>query len=162
MYIVNSYPIAVLRCVVSMLCWGFWANTQKLASKEWSFPLYCWDYTFSVIILSLIFGFTLGSSGENGQAFIPNFLHAAPKAFLFALLGGVIFNNYLPSPEAYHALYLFIGVGLITLIVVVNTLAYKKLTQGSKSTKGNNLQVRRGQFLLRFGSAILGANSCGN
>ena len=92
MFIVNSYPLAVFLCVITMMCWGSWANTQKLASKEWGFPLFYWDYTLGIIILSLIFGLTLGSIGENGQAFIPNLLSAAPKAILFALLGGVIFN----------------------------------------------------------------------
>lgn len=186
MYIVNSYPIAVLLCVVTMLCWGSWANTQKLASKEWSFPLFYWDYTFGIIILSLIFGFTLGSSGENGQAFIPNLLQAAPKAFLLALLGGVIFNianlllvaaieiagmaiafpigiglalvlgvfnNYLPNPDEYNAFYLFLGVGLVTLAIIINALAYKKVTQGSKSTKGILLSLIAGllmSFFYRF------------
>lgn len=186
MYIVNSYPLAVLFCIVTMMCWGSWANTQKLAYKEWSFPLFYWDYTLGVIILSLIFGFTLGSMGENGEAFIPNLLNAAPKAFLFALLGGVVFNianlllvaaieiagmaiafpigiglalvlgvfnNYLPSPEEYNTLYLFLGVGLVTLAIVLNAMAYKKVTQGSKSTKGIVLSLVAGllmSFFYRF------------
>lgn len=194
MYIVNSYPIAVLFCVVTMLCWGSWANTQKLASKEWSFPLFYWDYTLGVIFLSLIFGFTLGSNGESGQAFIPNLLQAAPKAFLLALLGGVIFNianlllvaaieiagmaiafpigiglalvlgvfnNYLPNPEAYHALYLFLGVGLVTLAIVINALAYKKVTQGSKSTKGIVISLIAGllmSFFYRFVADSMSTN----
>ena len=74
------------------MCWGSWANTQKLAYKEWSFPLFYWDYTLGIILLSLVFGLTLGSMGENGEAFIPNLMNAAPKAFLFALLGGVVLN----------------------------------------------------------------------
>ena len=40
MFIVESYPVAVLMCVVTMLCWGSWANTQKLATKEWRFQLF--------------------------------------------------------------------------------------------------------------------------
>lgn len=186
MYIVNSYPIAVLFCVVTMLCWGSWANTQKLASKEWSFPLFYWDYTLGVILLSLLFGFTLGSSGSSGQAFLPNLLNAAPKAIFLALLGGIVFNianlllvaaieiagmaiafpigiglalvlgvfnNYLPNPEAYHALYLFLGVGLVTLAIVMNALAYKKVTQGGKSTKGIVISLIAGllmSFFYRF------------
>jgi len=169
-----------------MLCWGSWANTQKLASKEWSFPLFYWDYTIGVIILSLLFGLTFGSSGDVGQAFIPNLLDAAPKAILFALLGGVIFNianllivaaieiagmaiafpigiglalvlgvitNYLPSPEDYNTLYLFSGVGLVTLAIVLNAFAYKKVLQGGKSTKGIVLSLIGGllmSFFYRF------------
>ena len=33
MVVVASYTVAVLMCVITMLCWGSWANTQKLASK---------------------------------------------------------------------------------------------------------------------------------
>ena len=182
MYIVDSYSLAVIFCIITMLCWGSWANTQKLASKEWSFPLFYWDYTLGVIILSLLFGFTLGSNGSSGQAFIPNLLNAAPKAIFLALLGGIIFNvanlllvaaieiagmaiafpigiglalvlgvfnNYLPNPEVYHALYLFLGVGLVTLAIVMNALAYKKVTKGSKSTKGIVISLIAG-FLMSF------------
>ncbi len=186
MYIVDSYPIAVLLCVVTMFCWGSWANTQKLASKEWSFPLFYWDYTLGVILLSLVFGLTLGSSGTAGQAFIPNLLQAAPKAISFALLGGIIFNianlllvaaieiagmaiafpigiglalvlgvfnNYLPNPEDYNALYLFLGVGLVTLAIILNAMAYKKVFKGSRSTKGIIISLVAGllmSFFYRF------------
>lgn len=186
MYIVNSYPLAVLFCIVTMMCWGSWANTQKLAYKEWSFPLFYWDYTLGVIILSLIFGFTFGSMGENGEAFIPNLLNAAPKAFLYALLGGVVFNianlllvaaieiagmaiafpigiglalvlgvfnNYLPNPDNYNTLNLFLGVALVTVAIILNATAYKKVTHGSKSTKGIILSLVAGllmSFFYRF------------
>ena len=63
MQIVESYPVAVAMCVVTMLCWGSWANTQKLASKEWRFQLFYWDYAIGVFLLSLILAFTLGSTG---------------------------------------------------------------------------------------------------
>ena len=33
MFIVNSYVLAVVFCLVTMLCWGSWGNTQKLAVK---------------------------------------------------------------------------------------------------------------------------------
>jgi hypothetical protein len=33
MLTVESYPVAVAMCVVTMLCWGSWANTQKLHCK---------------------------------------------------------------------------------------------------------------------------------
>ncbi len=186
MYIVNSYPLAVLFCIVTMLCWGSWANTQKLAYKEWSFPLFYWDYTLGVIILSLIFGVTLGSIGENGEAFFTNIANAAPKAFLYALLGGAVFNianlllvaaieiagmaiafpigiglalvlgvfnNYLPAPENYNALYLFSGVAFVTFAIIINAIAYKKVTQGGKSTKGILLSLVAGilmSFFYRF------------
>lgn len=186
MYIVDSYPFAVFLCVITMMCWGSWANTQKLASREWSFPLFYWDYTLGIIILSLLFGLTLGSIGDSGQAFFPNLLNAAPKAILFALLGGVIFNianlllvaaieiagmaiafpigiglalvlgvfnNYVPNPEDYNTFYLFLGVGLVTVAIIINAKAYKKVSKGSKSTRGIVLSLVAGllmSFFYRF------------
>ena len=54
MVIVQSYFVAVLMCVITMLCWGSWANTQKMASKKWAFQLFYWDYSLGVLILALI------------------------------------------------------------------------------------------------------------
>jgi glucose uptake protein len=42
-----------------MLCWGSWANTQKLSAGTWRFELFYWDYVFGILILSLVFAFTL-------------------------------------------------------------------------------------------------------
>jgi glucose uptake protein len=92
MVLVESYPIAVLMCIITMICWGSWANTQKLASKEWRFQLFYWDYCLGVLLLTLLFAFTLGSNGDHGRSFL-NDLHQADKTYIgYALLGGVIFN----------------------------------------------------------------------
>ena len=40
MFIVNSYLLAVVLCVVTMICWGSWGNTQKLAARSWRYELY--------------------------------------------------------------------------------------------------------------------------
>ena len=190
MYIVESYPLAVLLCVVTMLCWGSWANTQKLASKEWGFPLFYWDYTLGVIILSLVFGLTLGSQGENGQAFVPNLVNASAIALLLALLGGAIFNianlllvaaidiagmaiafpigigialvlgvvvNYIAAPDG-NAVLLFLGVGLITVAIVLDAIAYKKISKGAATAKGIFISLAAGVlmgFFYRFVAASM-------
>lgn len=92
MLIVESYPLAVALIVITMICWGSWANTQKLASKEWSFPLFYWDYAIGVMLFSLILGLTLGSSGEQGMGFVANLQQADPDVVLSAIIAGVIFN----------------------------------------------------------------------
>ena len=51
MFVLQSVPWAVAFCVVTMLCWGSWANTQKLAGKRWRFELYYWDYVFGVLLM---------------------------------------------------------------------------------------------------------------
>ena len=40
MFIVESYGLAVALCWVTMLCWGSWGNTQKLAAKTWRYELF--------------------------------------------------------------------------------------------------------------------------
>jgi len=92
MFIVESYGVAVALCFVTMLCWGSWANTQKLASQEWRFQLFYWDYSIGVLLLALLLAFTLGSSGEEGRAFMPDISQASSDAIQMALLGGAVFN----------------------------------------------------------------------
>ena len=70
MLIVNNYLLAVVLCLVTMLCWGSWANTQKLAGKTWRYELFYWDYVIGILLFSIILGFTLGSVGDEGRSFL--------------------------------------------------------------------------------------------
>ncbi len=92
MYIVQNYSIAVVFCIITMLCWGSWGNTQKLAAKTWRYELYYWDYVIGIFLFSILWGFSLGSIGTQGQSFIPNLSQASWDNTGSALLGGVIFN----------------------------------------------------------------------
>jgi glucose uptake protein len=126
MVVVELYPVAVLMCFVTMLCWGSWANTQKLASKEWRFQLYYWDYAIGVFLLSVILAGTMGSIGSAGRPFWTDLRQASGSALGYAFLGGVIFNlsNILLVAAidiAGLAVAFPIGVGLALVIgVVVN------------------------------------------
>src|SRR5512137_3058866 len=92
MSIPQTYSLAIILCVVTMLCWGSWGNTQKLAGKSWRFELFYWDYVLGILLFSLLLGFTLGSIGENGRGFIADIRQAEPGNMLNSFLGGVIFN----------------------------------------------------------------------
>ena len=92
MYIVETYAVAVILTVITMLCWGSWANTQKLAAKTWRFELFYWDYVLGILLFSLILGHTLGSTGSQGTGFADNLRQASWTSFVSALAGGVIFN----------------------------------------------------------------------
>ncbi|HXY00879.1 MAG TPA: hypothetical protein VEI54_08150 [Candidatus Limnocylindrales bacterium] len=92
MFVLHSYPWAVVFCVITMFCWGSWANTQKLARKDWRFELFYWDYTLGVLLLTLILGFTLGSHGSAGRPFLADLGQHSHSSVHSALLGGVIFN----------------------------------------------------------------------
>ena len=93
MFVVNSLSVAIAFCVLTMLGWGSWANTQKLAGKEkWPFELFYWDYAIGVFLFGIIFAHTFGSFGSAGPTATEN-LHAADVSFLWpALISGAIFN----------------------------------------------------------------------
>ena len=92
MFVLTSYAAAVLFCIVTMLCWGSWANTQKLAGREWRFELFYWDYVFGVFLLSLAIALTLGSMGDSGRGFFADVAQADFANIRSAIIGGVIFN----------------------------------------------------------------------
>lgn len=92
MFIVEQYALAVALCIVTMLCWGSWANTQKLAGKTWRFELFYWDYVLGVLLAALIFAFTLGSSGAAGRPFLEDLRQASGGALGSAFVGGIVFN----------------------------------------------------------------------
>jgi glucose uptake protein len=92
MVVIHSYGWAVFLAFITMLCWGSWANTQKLATKHWPFQLYYWDYAAGVLILSLILAFTIGSIGSEGRNFTADLIQAEFKYLFSAFFGGVVFN----------------------------------------------------------------------
>jgi len=132
MFIVNSYTLAVIFCIVTMLCWGSWGNTQKLAAKSWRFELFYWDYVTGILIFSLISAFTLGSIGSQGRSFIPDLMQADIGNIGSALLGGFVFNaaNILLSASiavSGLAVAFPVGIGLaLVLGVLINYLASAK------------------------------------
>ncbi len=191
MFVIESYTLAVIMLVITMLCWGSWANTQKLASKEWSFQLFYWDYVIGVFLLSLVLAFTMGSIGTEGRSFLPDLAQATTNSIMLALIGGVIFNlsnillvgaidiagmavafpvgvglalvigvitNYMATPVG-DATFLFLGVGLVTVAIILDALAYKRLpSQSAATTKGIVLSVAAGVimgFFYRFVAASM-------
>lgn len=67
MFIVQSYPLAIAFCFITMLCWGSWGNTQKLAARTWRYELFYWDYVIGLLLFSVLSAFTLGSFGTEGR-----------------------------------------------------------------------------------------------
>jgi len=184
MVIVESYPLAVLMCVVTMLCWGSWANTQKLASKEWRFQLFYWDYAIGVFLLSLLLAFTMGSIGSGGRSFLDDIRQAQSRWLGSAFLGGVIFNlsnillvaaidiaglavafpvgvglalclgvvtTYL-STKVGNVPMLALGVAAILVAIILDALAYKRLSASNRRTplKGIVISVAAGVLMGFF------------
>jgi len=125
MIVVESYTVAVFLCFITMLCWGSWANTQKLAGRHWGFQLYYWDYSIGVLILALALAFTLGSHGPAGRGFLEDLGQAEASALASAFIGGVVFNlaNILLVAAidiAGLAVAFPVGIGLALSVGVVN------------------------------------------
>ena len=127
MYIVGSYTLAVIFCFVTMLCWGSWGNTQKLAAKSWRYELFYWDYVIGMVIFSLILAFTAGSIGSQGRPFLQDLAQVSWTSVGWVLLGAVIFNvsNILLSASvslAGMAVAFPLGVGIALVMGVLNNL----------------------------------------
>jgi glucose uptake protein len=129
MVVIHSYSWAVLLTVVTMLCWGSWANTQKMASKKWAFQLFYWDYSIGVLLMSLLLAYTMGSTGTEGRSFVADVSQAEMGALGSAFLGGAVFNiaNILLVAAiaiAGMAVAFPLGIGLALVIgVIVNFVA---------------------------------------
>jgi glucose uptake protein len=184
MFIVPSYVVAVIFCIITMLCWGSWSNTQKLTGKTWRFELFYWDYVLGIVLLSLVFGLTLGSFGEAGRGLTEDLQQAEYQNIGSAFLGGVVFNlanvlvvaaiavagmsvafpvgiglalvigviiNYISEPTG-NPVIIFAGVGLVAVAIVLNAIAYKKLTskQEKVPAKGILLALIGGALMSTF------------
>ena len=132
MFIVNNYLLAVVLCFVTMLCWGSWANTQKLAGKTWRYELFYWDYVIGILLFSIVLGLTLGSTGEGGRDFLTDLGQIAPDNYVSALIGGAVFNlgNILLSAAIAMAgmtvaFHLGVGIALV-LGVIINYIGAPK------------------------------------
>jgi glucose uptake protein len=146
MFVVDSLPVAIIFCVITMLGWGSWANTQKLAGKEhWPFQLFYWDYAIGVCLFGIIFSHTLGSFGTAGMPAVEN-LHAAQWTFVIpAFVSGVIFNlsNILlvvGIDAAGMSVAFPIGVGLALVIGTVQSYI--------QTPKGNPALLFAGVFAI--------------
>lgn len=132
MFIVESYSLAILFCFITMLCWGSWGNTQKLAGKSWRYELYYWDYVIGVLVISLLLAFTMGSMGVNGRSFLVDLKQAEGANLGSAFLGGVLFNgaNILLSTAIAlvgMSVAFPVGIGLaLVLGVIINYLGSQK------------------------------------
>ena len=127
MYIVGSYSLAVFFCFITMLCWGSWGNTQKLAAKSWRYELFYWDYVIGMVLFSLVLAFTAGSIGAEGRPFLADISQASWSSIGWVVLGAVVFNvsNILLSASvsiAGMAVAFPLGVGIALVMGVLNNL----------------------------------------
>ncbi|MCL5006145.1 MAG: GRP family sugar transporter [Acidobacteria bacterium] len=198
MFVPTAYSAALLMMILSMVCWGSWANTQKLC-KNWRFELFYCDYMWGILLISVFMGFTLGRTDlASPESFMANLGAADVHHLLLAFLGGIIFNvanillvaaiaiaglavafpigiglalvigsvlNYLVTPAG-NPVLLFSGIFLVCVAIVLDAMAYRKVSQDLKlSTKGILLSllcgVGMGLFYPFVAKALTGKNHLG-
>lgn len=198
MFMPQVYAVALAMMILSMLCWGSWANSYKLC-KSWRFELFYWDYVWGILLIALLIGCTLGRTDPaSPDSFFRNLTVADTRHFLYAILGGVIFNvanillvaaieiaglavafpigiglalvigsalNYIITPKG-NPLLLFGGIALVCVAIVLDALAYRKLTPDLKvTTKGIVLSLMAGVgigfFYPFIAKALVGENHLG-
>lgn len=138
MFIVDSTWLAVLFCFVTMLCWGSWGNTQKLAARTWRYELFYWDYVIGMVLFALVIAFTMGSIGTQGRPFVRDIAQVSAASWGWIILGGIIFNasNILLSAStsiAGMSVAFPLGVGISMALGTVNTYIVER-GQGLHST----------------------------
>lgn len=154
MYEPKSYAAQLAFMLVSMLCWGSWANTLNL-SPGWPFQLFYWDYAVGILLASFGWGLVWGGGPHE---FCAALLSANAAHVWLAILGGIVFNaanlllvaaiglaglavafplgigvallvgvllNYFLAPAA-NPVLLFAGVCLIALALMVDAFAYRR------------------------------------
>jgi glucose uptake protein len=91
MILPHSNTMILVLMIVSMFCWGSWANTFKLAGK-WRYELYYFDFAFGLLLFALIYAFTMGNLGYDGFGFIDSAMNAGKREWMYAVAAGIVFN----------------------------------------------------------------------
>ncbi len=91
MFTPGNFSTALIMTIFSAVFWGSWANTFK-GTKRYPFELFYWDYIVGVVLCTLGFAFTLGSTGASGEPFLANLSGSDSTNILLALVAGFIFN----------------------------------------------------------------------
>lgn len=87
----ESYAAALAFMIISMLCWGSWANTVKLC-PGFRFQLFYWDYIVGLLLGAIAWGVSLGNAGSAGRPFGADILQADAHHFWLSVAGGALFN----------------------------------------------------------------------
>lgn len=153
MFIPSVYAVALFMAILGMICWGRWANTQKLC-RNWRFELFYWDYVWGILIIAVILGFTLGRTDPTSpDSFMQNLTAADKRQLALAFAGGVVFNIanlLLVAAIALAGLAVAFPVGIGLALVIGSALNY------AIAPKGNPLLLFGG-ILLVFVAIILDA-----
>jgi glucose uptake protein len=128
MILPQTYAAALCLMILSMLCWGSWANTYK--ASKWRFELYYFDFAVGLLAVAFIIALTAGSMGFDGFTFYDDMFHAGKRQWFYGFVAGVVFNlaNMLlmgAIAVAGMAVAFPVGIGLALIIGVVSNYLIK-------------------------------------
>ena len=90
MFLPHTYLTALLLMILSMACWGSWANAQKI-DAAWRFELFYLDYSLGLLAASIFFGLTLGrTDATSADSFFLNLHSSSTRSVFEAFLGGAL------------------------------------------------------------------------
>lgn len=134
MYIPSLYSVALFLMILTMLCWGSWANTQKL-TKGWRFELFYWDYVFGIVLIAIVLGFTMGNTDPgSADSFMANLRGADAEHIGLALAGGAVLNVaniLLVAAIAIAGLSVAFPIGIGLALVIGSVLNYVITPKGN-------------------------------
>ena len=144
MFTPPTLAVALLMMITSAICWGSWANTYK-GVKNYRFELFYWDYAVGIFLISLIFAFTMGSTGNDSSSFLNNVRSADNSNIVWTMIGGAIFNlaNLLlvaAIDMAGLSVALPVSIGIALVVGVV--LKLHPSTKGKRVVPGSGCGVR--------------------
>src|SRR3984957_18765951 len=86
-----SAGLAWTLMILSMICWGSWANSFKL-TRGVRFELFYWDYAIGAAVSALLLAVLMDTPTASGAAFPASLLTAGSAALMEAAAAGVVFN----------------------------------------------------------------------
>src|SRR5690349_19072926 len=91
MILPQTYSYVLALMILSVICLGSWASTFKMAGK-WRFELWYFDFAIGLMVVALIYAFTVGNLGFDGFSFLDDLQHAGKRQWMYSFLAGLIFN----------------------------------------------------------------------
>ncbi|MGA3189407.1 MAG: hypothetical protein ABSF22_20070 [Bryobacteraceae bacterium] len=82
---------SLLLLILTLFCWGSWANSQRLVFK-WRFELFYYDFTLGLAACLLIAAFTLGSMNSQELTVSDNMMIAGYRKMAYGVAAGVLVN----------------------------------------------------------------------
>src|SRR5215471_20741898 len=133
MFTPQTLGVALAMMITSAICWGSWANTYK-GVKNYRFELFYWDYAIGIFLIALILGHTMGATSHDASNLVHNVHSADGSNFVYALVGGAIFNLanlLLVAAIAMAGLSVAFPISIGIALVVGTVLSYILQPQGS-------------------------------